>query len=165
MTAPTMVLRPRGDEKVTLSPYAFMKNSFWLVGTNTFHLNENTNGTKMEVGAYVNNFAKIYNHPSNSPGMMATVLRALNTRKVRKAARFPKSIPMVMYLEIEKKNPVFTSSSGPFDSFHYQDHFSPITAPWNIALLYLKRDLIVHQKTISDLFGPPSISPLPSSSS
>ena len=33
---------------------------------------------------------------THSPGMMATVFKARRTRKVRKAARLPRSIPMVM---------------------------------------------------------------------
>ena len=33
------------------------------------------------------------------PGTTATVLSALNTRKVRKAPTFPKSIAMVIYLK------------------------------------------------------------------
>ena len=34
------------------------------------------------------------------PGIIATVFRARKTRKVRSAARLPKSIPIVMYLQI-----------------------------------------------------------------
>ncbi len=41
------------------------------------------------MSSHVNNVRKV-------PGMMATVLRARSTRNVRKAARFPKSIPMVI---------------------------------------------------------------------
>ena len=38
----------------------------------------------------------------NLPGMIATVLRARKTRKVRSAARLPRSIPIVMYLQSTK---------------------------------------------------------------
>ena len=65
------------------------------------------------------------------PGMMATVLRALSTRKVRKAARFPKSIPMVMYLQEKKciwvRCTCFVGKEiETLDSFDLWHHFSPI---------------------------------------
>ena len=48
----------------------------------------------------------------NLPGMIATVLRARKTRKVRSAARLPRSIPIVMYLQSTKVHKLEWNSSS-----------------------------------------------------
>ena len=50
---------------------------------------------------------------SELPGIMATVLRARSTLNVRKAARLPRSIPMVMYLKREEEIEVNNSIDNP----------------------------------------------------
>ena len=48
----------------------------------------------------------------NLPGMIATVLRARKTRKVRSAARLPRSIPIVMYLWMILRNVLLVNRGG-----------------------------------------------------
>lgn len=46
------------------------------------------------------------------PGMIATVLRARKTRKVRSAAKLPRSIPIVMYLWMYIKKFLLVNRGG-----------------------------------------------------